>query len=157
MFLLPLIVFLTIILGTLYIVLKARTIYIQTTPEQKIFQNGHLPTTAPQGEYRGKVKNLDTSWIGKEFFPERSGGSNNFRENLEIVKKYPFKTYTGQGLMDSKQEVFKIDYAIPQNPFWLKYILDEIVETEPGKFLGKVHFHLHPSLNFTLGYFTLEK
>jgi hypothetical protein len=130
MFLLPLEVFLAIILGTLYIVFKARTIYIQSTPEQKIFKKGHIPSVAPQGEYRGKVKNLDTSWIGKEFFPERSGGINNFRENLEIMKKYPF---------------------------WLKFILDEIVETEPNKFLGKVHIRLLPQLNFTLGFFTLEK
>lgn len=59
--------------------------------------------------------------------------------------------------MGSSKDVLKIDYAIPANPFWLRFILDEIVETEPGKLLGKVHIHLLPDLNFTLGFFTLEK
>jgi hypothetical protein len=156
---LPLVVFLTICIAAILIVLKIRMYMVQSAPEQKLFSGGKLPSTPPEGLYRGTVKGLDTSWIGKTFFSEKSGGINNFRvkDSMETVLKYPFKTYVGKGLVDRSIEVLKIDYDIPQNPFWLKFILDEIVETEPNKFLGKVHLRFMSGITFTLGYFTLEK
>ena len=157
MFILPLVVFLTICIAAVLIVLKVRTVYVQHAPEQKLFLQGNLPVNPPEGLYKGTVKNLDTNWKGKTFFPDKAGGINNFMETMDTIKKYPFKTYTGLGVQDISKEVFKIDYDIPPNPFWLRHILDEVVETEPGKFLGKVHVRLLPNLTYTLGYFTLEQ
>lgn len=126
-------------------------------PSQKIFLSGKLPEKSPDGDYKGIVKNLKTSWRGKSINAKNSSGINNFLENGNMTKKYPFKTYTGRGIQDKKKEVFKIDYNISGNPLWLRFILDEIVQTENNTFLGKVHIRILPGLAFSLGYFTLEK
>ncbi len=124
---------------------------VQNSPNQKIFLSGKSPNPIPNGLYKGSV-NFKTSWQGKKFDPTNSSGINI----IDGKDRYPFKTYTGKGLRDNI-EVLKIDYNITQNPFWLRFILDEIVETSPGKYLGKVHIKLIPGLSFSLGYFRLEK
>jgi hypothetical protein len=134
-----------------------RTYQVQNAPEQTDFLAGKIPTKSPEGKYKGTVEKLKTNWIGKSFNAQQSSGINNFKENNHIVEKYPFKTYTGQGIQDKNKEIFKIDYNLPQNPLWLRFILDEIVQTHPNKFLGKVHIRLLPGLAFTMGYFKLEQ
>jgi hypothetical protein len=58
---------------------------------------------------------------------------------------------------DKTLDVFKIDYNIKGNPLWLRRILDEVVEVEPGKLLGKVHVRWILGITFTAGFFELEK
>ncbi|TSC66197.1 MAG: hypothetical protein CEO21_242, partial [Microgenomates group bacterium Gr01-1014_80] len=82
-------------------------------------------------------------------------GINIFKDTDGNQERYPFKTYTGKGLQDNK-EVLKIDYSANKDPWWLRFILDEIVETAPGKYLGKVHIQVLPGTGFSLGYFKLE-
>jgi hypothetical protein len=149
---------LSIIIATILVIGTYRTYQIQTQPEQKIFFSGKIPTKAPDGIYKGSVKNFKTNWIGKSFNAKESTGINNFKQDETIVlKKYPFKTYIGQGIQDTNKDVLKIDYNIDSNPFWLRLILDEVVETTPNNFLGKVHIRLFPGVAFSLGYFRLEK
>jgi hypothetical protein len=62
----------------------------------------------------------------------------------------------GKGLRDKEKEVLKLNYNLPQNPFFLRPVMDEIVEVEPGKYLGKVHYRLWSNFAVTLGYFELE-
>ena len=124
---------------------------VQSSPNQKIFSEGKVPNPLPNGQYKGRVTGYNGSWKGKKFIASSSSGINL----IDNTEKYPFKTYIGKGLQDHQLDILKIDYNIPQNPFWLHFILDEIVQTAPGKFLGKVHINLIPGLPFTLGYFTL--
>jgi hypothetical protein len=35
--------------------------------------------------------------------------------------------------------------------------VDELVETSPEKYLGKLHIQIFPGLSFALGYFSLER
>ncbi len=72
-------------------------------------------------------------------------------------EKFPFHFTVGKGIIDKKLMVIKIDYAIPENPFWLRAVLDEIVLIDAEKYLGKVHFRILPGITFSLGYFSLEK
>ncbi len=148
---------LSLIFSTILTFGTYRTIVVQTAPGQKLFLNGKIPAKAPDGTYHGSVKNLKTSWIGKAFNPKDASGINNFKEQGGIVKKYPFKTYVGRGIQDKGKDVLKIDYNIPGNPLWLRFILDEVVETKPNKLLGKLHIRILPGLAFSLGYFNLEK
>lgn len=131
-----------------------RTIKIQTSPNQMLFLSGHIPKPLPDGLYKGSVAGYKISWKGKRFDSKNQKGINIFNTNEE---KYPFKTYIGKGIRDTSLDVYKIDYNIPQNPLWLRFILDEIVGVEKGKYLGKVHINLIPGIPITLGYFRLEK
>ncbi len=148
---------LSLILSTVLTLGTYRTFIIQTAPGQKIFLAGEVPDKAPDGIYKGSVKNLKTSWIGKAFNAKDTSGINNFKEQGGIVKKYPFKTYVGRGIQDRNKDVLKIDYNIADNPLWLRFILDEVVEIKPNKLLGKIHIRFLPGLAFSLGYFNLEK
>lgn len=145
-------IFLTII-GLLILIGEVRTFYIQQSPQNQEFVKGTLPKNL-SGLYKGSV-NLKTTWQGKKFSSTNSG-INIFKDEKGTTENFPFKTYSGQGLQDNIQ-VLKIDYSINKSPWWLRFILDELVETSPGKYLGKVHITLIPGLPFTVGFFKLEK
>ncbi len=139
-----------------------RTYLTQTSPSQKIFLEGSVPknlsgfypgTVVTNKSYQGPVKTYTGSWKGKIFNSTDSAGINKMKDG----EKYPFKTYTAKGIQDKNLDVLKIDYNIEGNPWWLRTILDELVEVGPNKYLGKVHIRLLPGLTFTVGYFKLEK
>ena len=134
-----------------------RTIQTQHNPQQQEFLGGGVPKEMPNGLYKGSVTGLKTTWQGKRFDRARKVGINVFKNGNTIDENYPFKMYVGVGIQDKNRKVLKIDYSANAQPFWLKYILDEVVEVSPNKYLGKVHVLLIPGLPFTLGYFRLEK
>lgn len=124
---------------------------------QKQFLGGTLPNPLPDGPYQGSVPSYTVSWQGKKFDAANHSGINLFKaENGKLNEKYSFKTYTGTGLKDKTVSVFKIDYDIPGNPFWLRWILDEIVEVAPGVYLGKMIVRLF-GISFVPTFFTLKK
>jgi len=125
---------------------------VQHSSLQKVFLSGTFPSPLPDGFYKG-FENININWKGKEFDASASSGINLFGDK----KVYPFKTYKGKGLQDKNLDVLKIDYNITKNPFWVRVILDEIVQTDKDKYLGKVHLKLIPNFPLSLGYFNLEK
>ena len=129
----------------------------QRSPNQAQFLRGQIPTQLPNGPMEGTVGGITTTWQGKKFDRENSKGINLFSKNYETEERYPFKTEVAKGAVDHDLDVIKIDYDIPENPIWLRFILDEIVEVEPGKYLGKVMIRFTPQLTFALGYFELKK
>ena len=143
-----------------------RTWQMKREPNQSVFAAGALPNPKPDGFYQGSV-GFKTSWLGKKFFAENSTGVNVIAvkakkksantESASEVDKYPFKTYTGPGLFDQKLFVQKIDYNVKGNPFWIKWILDEIVQIGPDHYLGKMQLRIIPGLPFSVLYFELKK
>ncbi len=129
-----------------------RTWQVQHDKREAIFLKGTFPDPLPNGFYNGTI-DRKVSWHGKKFNSLKAEGINVF-DNGE---KYSFITYEGKGLADKNLEVLKIDYNISGNPFWLKFILDEIVQITPNQYLGKLHIRLIPGLPFSLGYFWLKK
>jgi hypothetical protein len=112
----------------------------------------------PDGFYKGSIGDIKVPWMGKRFDSKKSRGINRFvDEKGKSNEKYPFTTYVGNGLQDKDFKVFKIDYGVNKSPWWIKYILDEVVETASGQYLGKVHVTILPGIPLTLGYFRLEK
>ncbi len=132
-----------------------RSYTTQHSTSQEIFLSGTIPGELPSGQLSGSVT-FETNWKGKKFDQGSQTGINTFEENGTLVEKYPFKTYVAKGLKDPNIDVIKIEYDIPQNPFWLRWVLDEIVEVKPGEFLGKVHLRLG-FFSFALGYFKLSQ
>ncbi|MDD5050120.1 MAG: hypothetical protein PHV93_00050 [Candidatus Pacebacteria bacterium] len=124
---------------------------------QKIFLSGVVPSPRPDGFYNGSAF-LTGSWLGKKFDANNGTGINVFADSSGgQVEKYPFKTYVASGIRDTNLQVLKIDYNLPENPFWLRVILDEIVETAPGQYIGKLHLRIIPGFSFSPLYFFLSK
>ena len=145
------ILLLTLLFGVL------RNWQMERSPSQKIFESGKVPDPLPDGLYQGSVPGHQVSWLGKKFNQASSTGINVFQNGTTTTEEYPFLTLVGSGVRDIAKQVFKIDYNIHSNPFWLRFILDEIVETEPGHYLGKLHLTIVPEYPFTLGFFELKK
>ncbi len=152
---------------------------VSKSDRQKVFLGGTLPSGPPDGFYRGSaflLGNARVPWLGKSFEAENSKGFNifkpagasvlkvltpfytKFRQNeLGNTDAYYFGTSTGRGFKDPGIDTFKLDYDSPENPFLIRIILDEIVETAPQEFLGKVHLKVFPGFYATIGYFGLRK
>jgi hypothetical protein len=135
-----------------------RTQKVEGDPRQKVFVSAHAPDAGISGLHRGSLQGREVSWKGKKFRPEDHTGINVFlTKDGGLEERYPFRTYVGHGIKDKKTEVLKIDYGLKGNPWWLRRIVDEVVETQPGVLLGKVHVKWVLGLTFTMGYFRLEK
>lgn len=138
------------------IVLNAR---YDNRPEAIEFASGQFPASALDGSYKGnQFTGLGKDWLGKNFNARENKGINNFSSETagKSEQRYPFATSKATGLRNSDLEVLQLDYNQPSNPFWMQFIKDELVQTAPGEYLGKIHVKLGP-LVFTLGYFRLEK
>jgi len=134
-----------------------RTWQMEHSPAQQAFAKGIIPHPLPDGFLAGSVSGK-TSWLGKKFAAAQMRGINVFDAgNGAESERYPFVMSTGAGVRDAKMQVVKIDYEIPGNPFWLRRILDEVVEIAPGHYLGKLHVRIIPGIPFTLGYFDLKQ
>lgn len=130
-----------------------QTYRVERRPHQRAFRAGTIPTPRPEGFYKGTTTvKQGKNWQGKVFDRADQTGINQFTDG----QKYPFKTYEAQGLRDPDRKVLRIDYNQPGNPWWLRLIVDEIVETSPGHYLGKVHLAVLPGLTFTATYFELS-
>ena len=142
----------------LLFVLWLRTWHMKKEPNQQAFLAGKLPNPKPDGFYQGSTGFGETGWRGKKFNAESSTGINIFKDKKgNDIEKYPFKTYVGKGLFDENTIVLKIDYNIPENPFWIRWILDEIVEVSSNEYLGKAHVRIIPGFPFSILYFELKK
>ena len=117
------------------------------------FAEDMLPSPAPEGQYSGTATVSSGSWQGKKFDSAASTGVNRFTEG----DRYVFTTSTAKSLTDSSQQVLRIDYNQSSNPWWLRLVTDEVVQTAPNQLLGKIQINAIPSLPFTVGYFRLSK
>lgn len=155
------------------------TFFVGRSSRQKEFVGGSAPRPAPEGFYKGTALLLGggpVPWLGKSFEAANDRGFNIFtpkgtsllkimtpfyklfRENADgNTDAYYFKTSTSQGFRDKEIVTFKLDYNSPENPFLIRLILDEIVETAPNAYLGKVHMKVFPGYYATIGYFGLHK
>ena len=134
-----------------------RTLLSEGSPKQDAFVKGTFPSPLPVGLLKGTVDGLQVSWKGKKLNAYHQTGINIFVGETGEEERYPFKTYQAKGLRDPDLDVFRIDYDLPGNPFWLRRITDEIVQVEKGTYLGKVHLRILPGYPFTMGYFRLEQ
>lgn len=152
-------IFLTIILIALLIL---GLLFLQTSRNKKNeshrqFIAGKIPTTVLNGFYKGSSDFYKGSWKGKTFYSEQNSGINNFQDEKTERLAYTFKTANSKGLQDKNLDVVTIDYQNAENPFWLRPLLDEIVQVAPGEYLGVIHYRLIPNYPFTLGYFRLSE
>ena len=117
------------------------------------FQQGMVPSVMPEGLWKGTALGLgEVSWKGKKFF--KSGTGINL---IGEEEKFPFLFSRAASITDSSKEVIRLDYNQPENPFWLRVIVDEMVSTAENQFLGIVYIKVIPGVPFRMGCFTLTK
>lgn len=98
-------------------------------------------------------------WRGKVFYAERDAGYNLLnsrayplarllwpfynhysRESADLYRAFPFRTYPAPGRGQPAQQVLCLDYNLKLNPrLNVRRIRDELVEIEPGVYLGKAY------------------
>jgi hypothetical protein len=96
-------------------------------------------------------------WLGKRFDAAAGGGQNlldrrlwgagrlltprRYRawwpEDERTFRAFPFETAVGPSLVDLEHTVLQIDYDLDVNHPRLRRIRDELVELEPGVYLGQ--------------------
>ena len=141
---------------------QMRTWEMEKRPEQALFASGSATLPKENYSYKGSSGEYKGSWQGKEFLPDGKGvnafrqGPGMFIEQPSFYTKYPFHYYVGEAVRDNDLQVVVLDYNQPGNPWWLRFIRDEMVATGEHTYLGKVHVRFLPNYYFTLGYFTLE-
>lgn len=146
------------ILVILYALGIMRTYKMEHGAMQESFVKGTANVSSLDGDYKGIAHGLEeTSWKGKTLSQVDKSGINRIMQGDQLSKKYPFKFFVNKGLRDKNLDVIVLDYNQPGNPWWLKYIVDEMVEVAPQEYLGKVHVRVMPGIVFTMGYFTLQK
>jgi hypothetical protein len=99
-------------------------------------------------------------WDGKTFqaSSDREGAGINRVQipgALGRQKLFPFDTRFGKSLFDDAPTLI-LDYDLPQNPFWIRGIHDEIREVSSGLFLGPAMWKTRPSEATTLLWFALD-
>ena len=113
-------------------------------------------------------------WQGKAFSPASSRGVNRLTATARLPLKALFPSYTpevatqddmdafsfrtrvGPGAIDPHINVLKIDYDVEANPGLIRRLLDELVELEPGRYLGKILFLVRGEFR-PIGFFSLRK
>ncbi len=142
-----------IVLGIVYGLIM--TFKTQHSSYQSMFLKGALPSPAPDGFFPGKSligDGMPGNWQGKIFDAKTNSGWNKFHDG----NRYMFATRIDHGLWDTQLAVFKLDYNNSTNPWYLRFLEDELVQTSPGHYLGKLNLKIIPGLPFAIGYFSLE-
>ena len=95
-------------------------------------------------------------WRGKSFrqLGDENGEGIN-RIIIDALKLFRFETRVTPSRHDGQPAV-ELNYDLPENPFFIRAIEDEIRELRPGLFLGQAWLRLGMAKHFVL-WFGLEK
>ena len=80
-------------------------------------------------------------WRGKSFAPlgdDEGRGIN--RVFSDRVRLFAFETSIARSRAGDF-DAFQLDYDLPENPFFIRRIKDEIRELSPGLYLGQAYWH----------------
>lgn len=168
--------FFLIILFFIALVVNSR---IQRLTYEESFSRGKVPDPVLHGAQQGNAHVLygaQVGWKGKRFSVGEGTGVNiltgtgqrlasiltprykKFEKQPDgTVTAYEFKTSVGAGLKNPQQQVLKLNYNLDTNPSIIRIIEDEVVEIDPGRYLGKINLQILPGLFWTIGYFALQK
>jgi hypothetical protein len=142
---------------------------------EELWCTGLAPNPVPDGFMRGRALLLSWSepvdalarrvagphrrWEGKRFERGAARGVNVLRRPgggpTDTVERFPFAMRVAPAATDPSRDVLAIDYDVPENPRWVRPVLDEAVEAAPGCFVGRIHLRWGASAH-PVGFFALE-
>jgi hypothetical protein len=94
-------------------------------------------------------------WRGKSFTPrDEDHGKGKNRVVSDWLKIYRFETFVGPSRAGDFDAV-QLDYDLPENPFFIRAIKDEIREIAPGLYLGQAYAEIRGKARLVL-YFGLS-
>src|SRR3989338_1636280 len=121
------------------------------------FHKGEMAALFPNtiGETLGAVfLKIWMPWKGKYFYKDKQVGDNILSRHLatylrfrfndfsspgssdKLFHAFPFGTYVMHGVHD-EIPVLRLSYDLPQNPSFVRNIIDELVQVGEGSYLGK--------------------
>jgi hypothetical protein len=75
-------------------------------------------------------------WKGKSFTPDEHRGEGINRVFTDRFRLFRFETFIGKSRAGDF-DALQLNYDLPENPFFIRMIKDEIREIEPGVWLGQ--------------------
>jgi hypothetical protein len=94
-------------------------------------------------------------WRGKSFTPDDQRGEGINRVFSDRLRLFRFETFIGKSRAGDF-DALQLDYDLPENPFFIRMIKDEIREVEPGLWLGQAWLRTKKSETLVL-YFGLAR
>jgi hypothetical protein len=105
---------------------------------------------------RALARSNSFPWRGKTFSPRNTEeGEGINRVILDRFHLFRFETFVGPSRAGSFDAV-QLDYDLPENPFFIRAIKDEIRELSPGLYLGQAYVMVSGKAHLGL-YFGLSK
>ena len=141
----------------------------------ELYRNASTPTIAElDGDYRGRMlavppagralQALSRQWAGSDYFFVWQGksfqpladevGRGVNRLLVDRLHRYPFLTRVKPSAFGEFDAV-ELDYDLPENPFFIRAIRDEIRRLDDGLYLGQAYVRLGGSEQLVL-YFGLQ-
>lgn len=116
----------------------AKVDVLNGSPEGRMLAVKGVDKTPLFGVVTSFAKSAFFPWGGKNFqaISDMQGEGIN-RINLLVSRQqwYPFKILVVRSMLDGKGCIY-LDYDLPQNPWFIRKIRDELREVSPGLFLG---------------------
>ena len=95
-------------------------------------------------------------WRGKSFSPRsEANGEGKNRVVLDRFRLYRFETFIGPSRAGNFQAL-QLDYDLPENPFFIRAIKDEMRELSPGLYLGQAYIQVGARAPYLGLYFGLS-
>jgi len=132
-----------------------------TLPQQQVFvENSYFSNSLPYGDYTGETTAwFAGAWEGKRFSQEQDTGVNIYKNPLSPYEdlRYPFTIREGTSLENQDKKVIVLDYNVPENPYWIRFLREEMVELEDGTYVGKTLYVIVQQYPIAISFFTLRK
>lgn len=112
----------------------------------------------------GRAAELPRAWASSSWFPWRGKSFNPTSEDrgeginrvvVDRFRLYRFETFIGKSRAGDFDAV-QLDYDLPENPFFIRPIKDEIRELRPNLYLGQAWLEIGKRAPLLALYFALE-
>jgi hypothetical protein len=126
---------------------------------ERLYQGAAVPALdALRGDLRGRMlaptvvspgwSALARTWAGTDAFPwrgksfaplDRASGRGINRVVSDRVRVFPFETFIGRSRAGDF-DALQLNYDLPENPFFIRAIKDELREISAGVYLGQAYW-----------------
>lgn len=96
---------------------------------------GPLGRPGPRRRLAGLARAEHFPWYGKSFQADSATEGEGINRVVLLGDKYRFETRVAPSAIDGAPCIF-LDYDLPENPFFIRAIRDELRQVGPGLYIG---------------------